>query len=101
MVGKVLAALLVFGWISLSAFDLLEDLKVPSEYTAYAQSGKPASHNAGRPINLANNMVESAIKAPAADTPLLRPDSSQSPLRSLWSFHRAQDLHKLHRVFLI
>jgi hypothetical protein len=100
MSRKSVAILLVFAWVFLSAFDLLEDLKVPFGKTAYSESAKSHSRDGSR-ASLANNMVESAVKPPAAYTPLLHPEYSQSAIHPRWSLLRALDLHKLHRVFLI
>jgi hypothetical protein len=101
MFGKLLAVLLVFGWVSLSAFDLLEDLKLPSGDSAYTQSGKSHSRNWSRLPNLANNIVESAVTAHGAHSPLLRLNDFEPVIHLLWSSPRVLELHKLHRVFLI
>jgi hypothetical protein len=101
MLGRTIAALLIFGWVCLSAFDVLEDLKVSSEDTAYTQSGKEHSPDGKRLSTRVNNMVESAVKAPTTFTPLLRPNNSQWSVHPLWSLQRSVDLHTLHRVFLI
>ena len=101
MFGKPLALVLAFSWVVFSGFDLLEDLKLASEHSAYSQSGKSLSPNWIRHAGLANNAVESAINASAFYTPLLRLNLSQSSIHPLSSSHRALDLHKLHRVFLI
>lgn len=101
MPRKLLAIFLVFTWIYLSGFDLLEDLQLPLNDAASAHSSKAHSHDGNRPTSLANNMVESAIKAPATYKLLVRPDDSLSTIHSFSSLQRALDLHKLHRVFLI
>jgi hypothetical protein len=101
MPGRTIAALLIFGWICLSAFDVLEDLKVSSQDTAYTQSDNGHSPDGNRLSTRVNNMVESAVKAPATFTPLLCPNNSKCPIQPLWSLQRSVDLHTLHRVFLI
>jgi hypothetical protein len=101
MPRRILIAVLVMGWVSLSIFDLLEDLRVPSQQIAFNQTGQVHPLKSSRPSNLANNMVESALTAPSVHAPLLRPDHSQSAIHPLASLNRALSLHKLHRVFLI
>jgi hypothetical protein len=101
MFAKLAAALLVFGWLSLSAFDLLEDLKFGSGASAYTQSGKSHSRTWNRQLNLANNIVESAVSTHDDYPPLPQEDDSQEAIYLLWSTPRVVDLHVLHRVFLI
>ena len=103
MCRRVLAALLIFGWISLSGFDVVEDLdEVPGQA---AVSKAPDNDSSGSKRGgwgpLANNIIESANRTqkseitPVAFTPTivhfdLIPD-----------FRRHFQLHKLYRVFLI
>ena len=101
MFRKLVAVFLVFAWVSLSAFDLLEDLKVTSADGAYTQTGKSHSPSWGRHPSLANNIVESAVNVPAAPTPLLQPNGSSSAIHPPTSSHNFLELHKLHRVLLI
>jgi len=101
MLARPLAILLVFGWLSLSAFDLLEDLKVPSGDRAYTTSGKSHARNWSRLPNLANNIVESAASSHVKYSPPLRVNRSEAGFRLFWSSPRALELHKLHHVFLI
>ena len=93
--------MLVFGWVSLSAFDLLEDLKVASSDSAYAQSGKSHSTEWNRHPSLANNIVEYAVNAYADSTSLLQVNGSETIVHVFWFFPRVFELHKLHRVYLI
>jgi len=101
MLRRILIAVLIMDWVSLSIVDLLEDLRVPSQQIAYNQNGQAYPLKSSRPSNLANNMVESALAAYAADAPLLRANHSQWAIHPLASLNRALSLHKLHRVFLI
>jgi hypothetical protein len=101
MFVRLLTVSLIFGWISLSAFDLLEDLKVASSDSAYAQSGSSHSAEWSRHPSLANNIVEYAVNAHADYTSLLQVDGSEPFLRLVWLSPRVLELHKLHRVFLI
>ena len=101
MLRRILIAVLIMGWVSLSIFDVLEDLRAPSQQIAYNQNGQAYPLKSSRPSNLANNMVESALTAHSVDSPLLRADHSQLGIHPLASLTRALSLHKLHRVFLI
>jgi hypothetical protein len=101
MFRKPLAVVLVFSWVVLCGFDLVEDLKLESEHSAYSQSGKSLSPNWIQHAGLANNIVESAVNAYAFYTPLLRLNLSQSFVYPASSSHKVLELHKLHRVFLI
>ena len=101
MFAKLVAALLVFGWVSLSALDLLEDLKFGSGASVYTQSGKSHSRNWSRQLNLANNIVESADSAHDTYWPLPQKDDSRAVVYLRWSTLRVLELHILHRVFLI
>jgi hypothetical protein len=101
MFGKPLAAVLVFSWLVLSGVDLLEDLKLESEHSAYGQSGKSHSPNWSQHASLANNILESAVNARAFCPTSLRLNLSRSPIHPISSSHRVLDLHKLYRVFLI
>lgn len=100
---KLVAALLILGWISLSGFDLVEDLdEIPGQ--AAISQGSPDAGSVPKRGGwgpLANNIVESAYYserndvAPVSFTPTI--------IESDWllDFRRHSQLHKLHRVFLI
>jgi len=102
MFRRILAAVLIFGWVSLSAFDLLEDLIAAPDASAYTQDGA-TSHSPrwNRHPSLTNNIIESAISADAVFTPLIQGNGSSTIIPAQWSFLRALDLHKLYRVLLI
>jgi hypothetical protein len=101
MFRKQLAVVLVFSWVILCGFDLLEDLKLESEHSAYTQSAKSLSPNWIQHVGLADNIVESAVKAYTFYTPLLCLNVSQSSIYPASSSHKVLELHKLHRIFLI
>jgi hypothetical protein len=101
MFRKPLAVLLVFSWVVLCGFDLLEDLKLESEHNAYTQSAKSLSPNWIQHAGLANNSAESAVNAYAFYTPFLHLNLSQSSIYRVSSSHKVLELHKLHRIFLI
>ncbi len=101
MFGKLLAVWLVFGWVSLSAFDLLEDLNIASGDSTYTQTGKSHSPHWRRHLSLVNNIVESAVCAHGGYSPLLRLNVFKTTIHPLASSHRVLELYKLHRVLLI
>ena len=101
MFARLVSVLLVVGWVSLSAFDLLEDLKIPSGGSAYTQTDKSHAHRWSKHPSLANNIIESAVSAPTAFIPLVDPNRSPSAIHPLTSSHGVLELHKLHRVLLI
>lgn len=101
MSRRLIAVLLAFAWVSLTGFDLLEDLKLAPGDSAYAQSGKSHSAQWSRHHGLTNNIVESALSAHGNYAPLSRLNDSRPAIHPLSSLHRVLALHKLHRVFLI
>lgn len=100
---KVVAALLIFGWVLLSGLDLIEDFGEVSASGVLSNSASPDSsklkrHGWGA---LANNIVESAARLPQtpfdpASPVILRADGAAD-----FDFRRCFRLHKLYRVFLI
>lgn len=101
MCARLVSVLLVVGWVSLSAFDLLEDLKIPTGGSAYTQTDKSYAHRWSRHPSLANNIIESAVNAPSAYVPLVNPNRPPSAIYPLTSPHGVLEIHKLHRVLLI
>lgn len=101
MFARLLALLLVFAWVELAAFDLLEDLKDVSGEGAYTQSSKLNARGFSRRVSLTNNIVESAVSGRPGDALILHSTHSPSEADPVSSFRRVLDLHKLHRVFLI
>lgn len=101
MCARLVSVLLVVGWVSLSAFDLLEDLKIPTGGSAYTQTDKSYAHRWSRHPSLANNIIESAVNAPSAYVPLVNSNRPPSAIYPLTSPHGVLEIHKLHRVLLI
>ena len=101
MLNRSLAAILVFGWVALSGFDLLEDLQPAFSDGASAQTGKSRPPHWRPHPSLVNNIVESAIGTHADYTPLLPVYESEPTVYLLCSWPRVLELHKLNRVFLI
>jgi hypothetical protein len=103
MCKRLLAALLVLGWISLSGFDVVEDLdEAPGQAAVSKASGNGSSGSKrGGWGPLANNIVESANRTRQIDFPLVTFASSVLYFELLVELHRRSQLHKLYRVFLI
>ena len=103
MCRKFAAVLVVLGWISLSCFDVVEDLdEIPDQVGVWSSSPDDSSTatRAGA-APLANNIIESANETeptnvgPISFTPIAFKFNRVSDLR------RHLQLHKLYRVFLI
>ncbi|HEX9786461.1 MAG TPA: hypothetical protein VGB09_00475 [Candidatus Binatia bacterium] len=103
MCRKVLAALLIFGWVILSGFDLVEDLdEVPGQAgVSSASSPDNSKSKRGGWGTLANNIVESATRIPQAFVEFFGLTATIFDLDVNFDFRRYVQLHKLYRVFLI
>ena len=104
MCGRVWAVLLIIGWISLSGFDLLEDLDEVAGQATVSKSYPNEATGVGKRGGwgpLANNMVEFAHGAERGAVTFL--SSAATPLEheQLSHFRRHVHLHKLYRVLLI
>ena len=100
MYRKPLAVLLIFSWIVLAGFDLLEDLDVPLQTRVHSPfDGSLPNVSSG--ANIVNNIVESADHIQPSYTGLLGFPAVASAIDTALSFKKASRLHKLHRVFLI
>ena len=99
---RVVAALLVFGWISLSGFDVVEDLdEAPGQAhvsTAPDESGAGLKRAMGA---LANNIIESASRTKAINLAPVDFGVIAFRIEPVTEFHKHSQLHKLFRVFLI
>ena len=101
MCRKLIVALLILGWISLSGFDVVEDLdEVPGQVSVSSASPINSAKVGGRGP-LANNMVESANRIPLADSVPVTFCEAVFELDPAPDFRRHFQLHKLYRVFLI
>jgi hypothetical protein len=100
---KIFAALVVLGWVSLSCFDVVEDLdEIPCEVAVSSSSsddGGTAKRGGWGP--LANNSVESANQIERADVAVITLTRTIFRSDPVIDFRRHSQLHKLHRVFLI
>jgi hypothetical protein len=101
MFRKPLALALVFSCVILSGFDLLEDLRLESDHSAYSKSGRLPSRTWIQHASLANNILESGASAAAFFILLFPHNLSHSATHPVSTSHRVSELYKLHRVFLI
>ena len=100
---KLIAALLILGWISLSGFDVVEDLdEIPGQLAVSSTSPDDSSTSKrGGWGPLANNIVESANRTQQADVALVSFTPTIFDPHPVLDFRRHFALHKLYRVFLI
>lgn len=100
MLKRVLGLLLVFSWISLSGFDVTEDLDLPDQIEFKTSTDSPiATH--GPAGLLARNIIESADLAPSRCPNLLEQFATLRTTCIPYHFQKTSKLHKIHRVFLI
>ncbi len=100
---KIVGTLVILGWISLSCFDVVEDLnEIPDQaavFKSFPEGNASTKRGAWGP--LANNIVESAIYTKQDYIALLTFIPTIIDSESFLDFHAYFPLHKLHRVFLI
>ena len=102
MSRKILATLLVCGWIILSGFDLLEDLHSSDQTIVRKGSQERTSPSmAGGLGTIANNIVESALRPKRLYTVLFSSSNVALALDATFEVRTSFRLHKLYRVFLI
>lgn len=103
MCRRVLAALLIIGWVSLSGFDVVEDLdEVPGQAAVSSGSADNSSTSKrGGWGNLANNIIESANRIQQVYSTLPSSIPTILDFDPVPVFRRHLQLHKLYRVFLI
>jgi len=104
MCRKLVIALLILGWVSLSCFDVVEDLdEIPGELAISSASSEDSSTSeVGGWGPLANNIVESVNRIPeTADVALVSFTETIFDFNPILNFRRHFQLHKLYRVFLI
>lgn len=103
MCRKLIAALLIVGWISLSGFDVVEDLdEIPGQVAVSSTS--PANSSTSKRGGwgpLANNIVESANRTEQADVAVIAVTPTAFYFDPVFAFRRHFQLYKLYRVFLI
>jgi hypothetical protein len=102
MFRRVIAALLIIGWVALSGFDVVEDLdEIPGQIqisTAPDDAGPDSKRAMG---SLANNSIESASRTKPANLAPVDFGVIIFRIGPLTEFRKHSQLHKLFRVFLI
>jgi hypothetical protein len=101
---KIVSIFLILGWISLSGFDVVEDLGELSNETAVSTSapeGSPVPNKRGVLVHLANNMVELAYRTHQVEVTLRRFFPHILSFASVPDSRRHSPLHKRFRVLLI
>ena len=104
MCRKLLAALIILGWISLSCFDVVEDLdEIPAQPAVSSSSPNSANSKIWGWGPLLHNIVEFANSAERPDFALLSfTDTVPTPDDPILDEFRGHiHLHKLYHVFLI
>jgi hypothetical protein len=100
---NILTALLIVGWISLSGFDLVEDLdEIPGQVTISTASPQDntASKFAGWGTS-ANNIVESANLDQQTETTSINEADRVYHFDAVIGFEKHFQRHKLYHVYLI
>jgi len=101
MCRKVIATLLIVGWVILSGFDVLEDLECPGQAAVnISHDADPTATVAGWGL-LANNIVESAYRLYQVYIVLVDSTTVTFGPDAVLDLHTYFQLHKLYRVFLI
>ena len=100
MCRRVLAVLLILGWVSLSGFDLVEDLDEISSQAASASPHDNSKSKLGGWGTLGKNIIESANRI-LQDSGTVTFTAIIFDLDALLDFRRHFPLHKLYQVFLI
>jgi hypothetical protein len=102
MFRRILAALLIIGWVSLSGFDVVEDLDDISRQTVLSSASPDDSSSKVRGWGpLANNIIESANRIQQDSGTLVSFTASSFNHYQLLDLRRQLQLHKLYCVFLI
>jgi hypothetical protein len=100
---RILASVLIAGWVILSGFDLIEDLDdVPGQVAISTASPQDAkSPKLGGWGTFANNMVECADLGKQNDSVSVEHTNFSCSSFSVVDSLKASQRHKLHRVLLI
>lgn len=102
MCRKVITALVILGWVSLSCFDVVEDLdEIPGQVAVSSSTEGNSTSKRGGWGPLANNMVESANRTEQPNVAVLTVTLTVLYFDLAFDFRRHFQLHKLYRVFLI
>ena len=100
---RLIAALLILGWVSLSGFDVVEDLdEVPGQAAvSNTAPGDGSASKRGGWGPLANNIIESANRTQPASIGVVGFTPTIFDFDPVPILRRHFQLHKLYRVFLI
>ena len=103
MCRRLLAVLLILGWVSLSGFDVVEDLDEAPGQTALSPAPDDATSGSKRGGwgPLANNIVESANRIQDTNVVLISIAETGFDYEPVFQFQKHFQLHKLYHVFLI
>lgn len=101
MARRSLAILLIFSWIILSGFDVVEDLHIlnQSELKNLTNALIPRENGSGG--ILARNIVESADRMGSRCANLLEQGFETTAIYTPSLSQKVSKLHKIHQVFLI
>jgi len=100
MLRKALAILLVFSWVILSRFDLLEDFDFPIQNGVH-NPPENSLPNGGPGVDLVNNILESGDRTRFSHVGLFALPVLDSPVDAPTVSKKVSKIHKLHRIFLI
>jgi hypothetical protein len=100
MLRRFVALFLVFSWIILSGFDVVEDLDLPDQIEFQSSSDDAIAVNFPHGL-LAGNIDESADHTPSRRPNLLEQFATRKVTDTLPHSHKTSKLHKVHCVFLI
>ena len=103
MCRRFLSALLILGWVSLSGFDVVEDLdEIPGQVAVSSSSQRDgANSKRGGWGPLANNIIESANRTQQVNSALVIFTPTIFDFDPVPVFRRHFQLHKLYHVYLI
>jgi hypothetical protein len=100
---RLIAAFVIVGWISLSGFDVVEDLDEAPGKAALSRGFPDASAGSKRGGwgPLANNIIESANGIEQIKPAFVSSAATFVAFRAASDSRRHFQLHKLYRIFLI
>ena len=100
---KFVAAVVILGWVTLSCFDVVEDLdEIRGEVEVASSSpDKNSTSKQMSSVHLANNIVESANQIDHTGVALISFTFVTFQLDRALTFRQHFQLHKRNRVFLI
>jgi hypothetical protein len=100
MLRRFVALLLVFSWIILSGYDVVEDLDLPNQIEFQSSMPDPVAPLGSSGL-LTRNIVESADHTPYRCQCLLEQLAIRKITYTPHYSQKTSKLHKIHRVFLI